>query len=177
MLSALCACALIAAQPLAAAPPGDRLESRDLARQLSAVMTGQHLDAIAAKDPQTDGGFVAALLYPGSQLLVVGAKCPAPAYLDSQIQARAFRDAYAALQQSAVADTKLFVQDLGADGLHAADGQPVDVVYDKVVNQSIFDGDPSHKDHGYEARLAAADARYSRLLQVLLDAAQHEPQP
>jgi hypothetical protein len=79
-----------------------------------------------------------------------------------------------ALQQSAEADSKFFVQDIGADGLRHDDKQAVDVVYDKIVNQTTFDGDPNHKARDYQKKLSEADARYSRLLQILLNASRGE---
>src|SRR4051794_7649197 len=146
------------------------LRSRQLARELTMAMAERHLDAIAAKDPQNDGGFVAALFFPGSQLLVVGAKYASPPLLEQSLQAKAYRDVYSALQQSADPSSKVFVQDIGADGLRENDKEAVDIVYEKVVHQTIFDGDPDHKDRNYGKKLSEADAQYSRLLQVLIDA-------
>jgi len=147
------------------------LQSRPLAQQLTTLLAGRHLDAIAVKDPSDDGRFVAALYFPDVQLLVISARYPSPAELQQMLASHAYRDVYAALQQSGAADSKLFVQDLGADGLHAAANQPVDIVYERVVNQAIFDKDVARADAAYNRKLTAADAQYSRLLQLLLDAA------
>jgi hypothetical protein len=148
------------------------LQSQPLARELTAVLSDRHLDAFAAKDPEHDGQFVAALFFPGSQLLVVSARYASPPLLEQSLQAKAYRDVYTALQGAGDTSTKLFVQDIGADGLRADEKQAVDIVYDKVVNQTIFDGDPNHKVKDYGTKLADADARYSGLLRVLLAAAQ-----
>jgi hypothetical protein len=159
--------AALAAAPAAAAD----LQSRQLAHQLTMVLSQRHLDAIAAKDPSDEGRFVAALYFPESQLLVVSARYPSPASLQQSLDAKAYRDVYSALQQAGAADGKLFVQDLGADGLHEAGNQPVDVVYEHVKNQTIFDKDAGRPDSPYGKKLTAADAEYSRMLQLLLDAA------
>jgi hypothetical protein len=161
--------ALSAFTTLTAPDPGVR--SRELAAQLVDTLSGRHLDAIAARDPGLENGYVAALFFPGSQLLVIDAAYPAPGYIEARLQAYAYKDVYAALQQAGTKDTRFFVQDLGADGLHAQDDQPVDIVYEKGVNQTVFDGNRDHKDHDYGKKLVAADARYSRVLQLLLDAA------
>jgi len=55
--------------------------------------------------------------------------------------------------------------------LHAAADQPIDLVYEHVVKQAIFDKDVARADAAYGRKLSAADAQYSRLLQLLLDAA------
>jgi len=171
--SAFCTALLMAALAHARLSAGD-LQSGRLARELTGILTERHLDAIAAKDPDGDGRFVAATFFPGSQLLVVTAKYASPLLLDQSLQAKAYRDVYSALQQSAEADSRFFVQDIGADGLRQDDKQAVDIVYDKIVNQTIFDGDPNHKVRDYQKKLSDADARYSRLLQILLSAARGE---
>jgi hypothetical protein len=156
---------------MAASASAADLQSRTIARELVTVMGERHLDAIAAKDPADEGRFVAALYYPNSQLLVVSAKYPSPALIQASLDAKAYRDVYTALQQAGVPESKLFVQDLGADGLHAAASQPVDVVYEKVVNQTIFDKDEGKPDSPYTKKLSAADQKYAHVLQLLLDAA------
>jgi hypothetical protein len=171
--SAFCTALLVAALATTRLSAGD-LQSGRLARELTGILTERHLDAIAAKDPASDGRFVAALFFPGSQLLVVAAKYASPPLLDQSLREKAYRDVYLALQQSAEADSKFFVQDIGADGLRHDDKQAVDVVYDKIVNQTTFDGDPNHKARDYQKKLSEADARYSRLLQILLNASRGE---
>jgi hypothetical protein len=168
LVPAICAVAALALAPSGAVAD---LQSRPLAQQLSKLLADRHLDAIAAKDPSEDGRFVAALYFPNVQLLVISARYPSPAELQQMLANHAYRDVYAALQQSGAADSKLFVQDLGADGLHAAADQPVDVIYQKVVNQAIFDKDAAKADAAYSRKLTAADAQYTRLLQLLVDAA------
>jgi len=171
--SAFCTLLLVAALANTRLSAGD-LQSGRLARELTGVLTERHLEAFAAKDPDSDSRFVAALFFPGSQLLVVAAKYASPPILEQSLQAKAYRDVYLALQQSAEAQSKFFVQDIGADGLRQDDKQAVDIVYDQIVNQTIFDGDPNHKIRDYQKKLSDADARYSRLLQILLNAARGE---
>lgn len=132
-------------------------------------MSTHQQTAIAAKDPAT-GEFVAALFFPGVQLLVVSARSSASAYLDEQIAAKNFQDVYVALQDASVRNSRVFFQDLGADGLHADGRKSVDVFYDHG-QQLLFDGQPrKHKlsEQVYRDKFGAADARYARMVDLLL---------
>ena len=142
--------------------------SAERVRSLTAVMSTHQQTAIAAKDPDT-GEFVAALFFSGVQLLVVSARSSASAFLDEQIAAKKFQDVYVALQDPSVGNTRLFVQDLGADGLHA-DGKTVDVLYEHG-QQFLFDGQPQKhelSEQAYREEFGAADARYARMVDLLL---------
>jgi hypothetical protein len=137
-------------------------------KELSALLASHNQTAIAARDPES-GAFVAALLYPGVQLLVVSARPAAPAAVEAQLAAKNFQDVYAALQDNATRAGRLFVQDLGADGLND-DGNSVDVVYEEG-RQTLFDGNPrSHKlsEKAYREAFTSADTRYAHMLSVLL---------
>jgi hypothetical protein len=67
--------------------------SAQAVRSLTAVMSMHQQTAIAAKDPDT-GEFVAALFFPGVQLLVVSAPSSASAFLDEQIAEKNFQEVY-----------------------------------------------------------------------------------
>jgi hypothetical protein len=137
-------------------------------KELSALLTSHNQAAIAARDPDS-GAFVAALLYPGVQLLVVSAKPASTASLEAQLAAKNFQDVYAALQDGTARAGRLFVQDLGADGLNDG-GNSVDVVYEEG-RQTLFDGNPrSHKlsEKAYREAFTSADTRYAHMLSVLL---------
>ena len=162
-----------AALLLATLLPATVSESRSgpLARELAELMVAQQLGAVAARDPDTPDRFVAALLFPDVQLLVVSARYAAPSLLQEQLDKRAYNEIYISLQQAAIADSKVFFQDLEADGLHAKAQAAVDVMYERMVNQTVFDGNPRvHKmtEAAYAEKLAAADAAYSRLLALLI---------
>src|SRR4051794_13596704 len=86
----------------AAAPALAQPSSAALARELVATLTARHLDAFAARDPEAADGFVAALLYPDVQLLVVGGRTAAPAVIRQQLEQRRFHDVYVALQSNAI---------------------------------------------------------------------------
>jgi len=171
MLSAIIA-TLLSASTAAAAT---ELRSRQLTRDLASVLSEHHLEAIAATDPDDAGRVVAALYFPGSQLLVVSARLTAAsAWVQQQLETKAYREVYTTVQGSGSREGKVFIQDIGADGLQSAADQPVDVVYRDGVSQTIFNGDPDHKDAAYSRKLMQADADYARLLQLLIDAARRE---
>jgi hypothetical protein len=144
-------------------------------KELAALLSSRNQTAIAARDPES-GAFVAALYYPGIQLLVVSGKPAAADAVAAQLDAKNFQDVYAALQDGAARPGRLFVQDLGADGLIDG-GESIDVVYEEG-RQTLFDGKPrSHKlsDKAYRELFSAADTRYAHMLTVLLAEARRAP--
>jgi hypothetical protein len=160
--------AMVVALPVAASPGADTLESGALARAVADALTARHLDAFAAPDPGAPGRFVAALVYPGVQLLVVSARYATPAALQPLIDAGRYRDVYMTLQTGSVPESRLFVHDMQADGLRADAKQTPDIVYERLTDETIFGGDPREKS--YRQTLEAKDALYSRALRVLADA-------
>src|SRR3954452_19417839 len=69
-------------------------QSPKAANGLVRVMTSRGGSTIAATDPQDPGRVIAAMLIPGVQLLVVGAKSTAAAYLETQIAQGQYADTY-----------------------------------------------------------------------------------
>jgi hypothetical protein len=150
----------------AQAPP-----SADAAARLASLMTARGLDAFAAPD-QHAGRFLAVLLIPGVQLLVVSAESPEGPVLSAQIAQKQYRDVYGSLHQPVSAPTRFFVLDLGCDGLGGA-GDGVDVLYEKGVSQTLVNGDwRSQKlsEAAYKAKVLEAERRYGEILGRLIDA-------
>jgi hypothetical protein len=158
----------IAGAPLASAQES---KSSPLAKELMTLMTEQKLDAFAVPDPAKPGYFVAVRSYPNVQLLVVGAQSSSADYVKYQIDQKAYGEAYSGLNASAVADTKIFLQDMGCDGLHK-EGEHVDVMYEKASTQVLFDGNGKTSGlskSAYAAKVTATDAHYSEMLTMLLE--------
>ena len=150
---------------------GQESHSAPLARELAALLTQRVLDSYAVRSPDAPDEFIAALFFPNVQLLVVSARPSAPAAVDAQLANRQYGDVCAMLHQASIPETKIFFQDMNADGLQARPSGQVDIQYERVVAQTIFDGAPSkHQmtDSQYAEKFAAADARYTRLLAALL---------
>ena len=140
-------------------------------------MQDRRLDAIAAADPTSPDRFVAALLMPNVQLLVVSAQYPVPGELQAQLTQQKYRDIYSALHQPAAQPTRFFLMDAGCDGLRS-DADNVDVLYQKGTTQTLFDG--RWKQQGlseatYAQRMQDAETRYSHLLSVLISVLQTTP--
>jgi len=155
----------------------ERQSSAALVGNLASLMTTRQLDAVAAQDPESPGRFVAALLMPNVQLLIVSAQYPAPAELQAQLTQRNYRDVYAALHQPSAQPTRFFLMDIGCDGLRS-DGDAVDVLYEKGTTQTLFDGrwkQQGLSEAAYSKRVQDAEARYSRLLSILTATLQTPP--
>jgi hypothetical protein len=166
ILTTFCACLAFGA---AAAAQHQAGTSAAPVKELASYLTAHNQTAIAARDPES-GAFVAALFYPGVQMLVVSAKPTAADAIGAQLAARNFQDVYA--QDGAARSGRLFIQDLGADGL-ADGGDSVDVVYDEG-RQTLFDGNPrSHKlsEKAYHDAFTSADSRYAHMVTLLLNEA------
>ena len=141
------------------------------AKNLVSALDDASLDAIATVDPSEPGTFVAALHIKGAQLLVVRAHHPSAEAVSARLAARRFRDVYMDLQATPTTTGKLFVMDSGADGLPSDTDQPenVDIVYEDGTRQTMFNGARAQKlsDDAYRKQLEDADAKYTRLLELL----------
>lgn len=151
---------------------GEMPGSREAARALTAVLDARKLDAAAAVAPEHPVRFIAALYYPGSQLLVLGADYPAPAYLEQRLQQQPYRDAYVELQAAAPREGRLFVMDLGADGLRIVPkrDEPLDLTYVDGVTQTVFNGGwktQQLSEAEYRKRFDAQEGSYGRMLGLL----------
>jgi hypothetical protein len=79
--------------------------SSTVARDVAALMTERQLEAFAVQDSEVANRFVASLLIPGVQMLVVSAEYPAPEELKAQLAQKNYRDVYVALHQPVSAPT------------------------------------------------------------------------
>ena len=162
--------------PVALATAQER-PSSSLVSSLNSLMQERHLDAVAAADPTGPDRFVAALLMPNVQLLVVSAQYPVPTELQAQLTQQKYRDIYSALHQPSAQQSRFFVMDVGCDGLRS-DADNVDVLYEKGTTQTLFDGrwkQQGLSEAAYVKRMQDAEARYSRLLSVLISAVETAP--
>src|SRR5499426_624167 len=166
------AVAAVAAAVLSAAPAlAQDSKSAPLAKQLTAALDAGKLDCIAAKDPDAPDIFVAALYFPGS-LLVVSGKYSVPQLLNDRLSKKEYRDVYMDLNGAATADTKVFIQDPGADGLKAKrdENQPFDIV-EIGGKQTMFNSDwkaQKLSEQDYQKVFTDADDRYAKILAALL---------
>jgi hypothetical protein len=158
-------------------------DSAALAKELATLLEQQKLTCVASKDPaQADLYYAALYPYPG-QLLVVQANYKEPVFINPKIAKKEYMDVYLDLNSASIAGTKLFVMDLGADGLKAKpDGPAYDSVEqdskqgDKIVTKRFtFDGDWKKQglqsEDEYNRAFADAEAKYAKILRVLIASA------
>jgi hypothetical protein len=162
----------VLAMSLSATALAQEPKSAALAKQLTAALDAAKLDSIAAKDPSAPDVFIGALYFPGVQLLVVSAKYTVPSLLIEKLAKKEYRDVYIDLNSASVPDSKIFVSDLGADGLKAerSENQPYDT-FEAGGKQVAFDGDWKKQKmtkEDYMKAFSADDERYSQLLEALL---------
>ena len=166
-LAVICAMPLV---PLSAEDPES--QSTAAVESLKALLVQQKLDAVAARDPEQPGRYVAAFYMPGSQLLVVSAPYAVPAAIDKKIAAGQYMDAYVDLQSVGDHSGHFFVVDMQADGLRKA--LKLDEAFDSTVIEGAapvaFDGRWQAQkltEEQYNARFAQDDQRYARMLGIL----------
>jgi hypothetical protein len=149
-------------------------KSGALAAELVSQMVKSGQLAVAAKDSERPGFFVAATHVPGVQLLVVSARSSAPDYIEYVLNAGKYDEVYASLNGASASEGKLFVQDMGADGvlLKPQNGGPIDVAYRDVNIMTIFNGNwkkQNLSEQQYGEAFQAVDSGYARALSLLLE--------
>jgi hypothetical protein len=147
--------------------------SSGVAKRLAAALDAAKIDSIAAKDTSRPGTYIAALYFPGTQLLVISAQYSAPALLDQKILKKEYRDVYLDLYGAPMPGTKVFIEDFGADGFKAkpdADAAPDG--YESGGKRTAFDGNWSAQklsESEYQQTFTAAGDLYTKMLTALLD--------
>jgi hypothetical protein len=142
------------------------------AAELTKLLDEQKLDSIAAR--QGGDQFVGALYYPGSQLLVVGGKYSAPDSLTYLILQKNYKDVYADLSSASEQSSKLFVMDLGANGLHFKreknNMDTADIAGRSVTFNGEWGGKAKITEADYRKAYDATDEQYAQMLQTLIAA-------
>jgi hypothetical protein len=151
---------------------GQEPASREAAAHLTRLLDQQKLEAVATRDPADPGRFIAALYFPGAQLLVLRGAYAAPDFLERRIVERQYRDVYVELGSATALDGRCFVMDMAADGLRPTRDReaPFDLVYRNGTEQIAYDGEWKRQEltHGaYRERFALDDAEYTRMLAAL----------
>ena len=161
----------VAGLALAATPAlAQESKSAPLAKELRSLLESAKTDSIAAPDP-ANGGFVAALYVPGTQLLVVSGKFTSPEIGPYRISKKEFRELYMDLMGGSVSGSKVVANDISADGLafKPSNGIPGDTWEAGATNVS-FEGAKKAKlkDEEYSKTYSDADAEYARMLSLLI---------
>ena len=164
--------ALLVALCSPAAAGAQELKSGDLAKQLTQLLDSRKLDIVAAADTQDPGRYIAALYFPGTQLLVVSAQYAAPQLLTELLARKDYKGVYVELTSASVQSSKLFVRDAYANGLfpRRSGDQPADIV-ERAGVESTFDGGwkkAKVSEADYMKAFGEADVAYAHVLQLLL---------
>lgn len=162
---------LCAAPPLGAAEQSSGTQA--LAERLTALLDARKLDSVAARDPNVPDQFIAALYFPGSQLLVVQARYAAPALLNEKILLKNYRDVYIDLNAASDPATKILVEDLMANGLRARrdDNEPFDSFSKGRGDRYPFDGEWRKRrisEEDYFKTFNGVEEQYAHMLEALI---------
>jgi hypothetical protein len=146
-------------------------KSAALANELVKLLDARKLDSIAAKGTAADQ-FVGALYFAGSQLLVVSARYSVPQRMNDNLVQKNYRDVYIDLNSASIPESKIFISDLGANGLQARrqENQPFDTV-DMGGKSYAFDGDWDRakiSEQEYNKAFQTTDQEYTRMLEALV---------
>lgn len=166
--------ALVAAALVLGAAPAFAQESKSavLAAEVAKLLDATKADSIAARHPSAPDQYVGALYFPGSQLLVVTARYQVPELLNTKLASKSYMDIYKDLNSAFVPNTKVFVSDLGCNGLKAKrdDNEPYDTIEIGGKNWN-FDGDWKRvklSEDEYMKSFQQAEQEYIKMLQALL---------
>lgn len=159
--------------PLARPVFGQEPKSAPLVKELTQLLDQRKLTAIAAKAPNSQDEYVAALYFPGSQLLVVAARYAVPLYIEQKLEKKEYMEVYIDLNSASVPESKVFVSDLQANGLQPRpeEGQPFDT-FEVAGKAFTFDRNwrkLNITEEEYMKRFTDADDRYAQLLSILLN--------
>ena len=146
-------------------------KSAPLASELVKMLDSMKLDAVAGNRGANDE-FVAAMYFPGSQLVVVNAKTTVPDRMKYLILQKSYKDLYVELNGAVDQASKTFISDLGANGLQfrREKNQPFDSV-DATGKTTAFDGEwrkAKLSEQEYTKIYVAHDEAYSQMLQALI---------
>jgi len=143
-------------------------KSAALASELAQLLDAKKLDTIAAKAADQ---YVGAIYISGAELLVVSGKTAATDRMNLLLSQKSYRDVYQDLFSAADAKSKVFITDLGANGLKFKNTQPDSV---EVAGKTVsFDGDWSKakiSEQEYTKAYQTSDEQYSQMLQALIAA-------
>jgi hypothetical protein len=173
MMTATRTLSLLVPACLVFAPPAliaQESKSAAVVRELTQALDAMQLQSIAAKHGPDK--YVAALYIAGSQLLVITAKYAAPERLDSLISKKEYQEVYADLSSASVQASKMFVMDLGANGLKfdRETNEPYDTV-DTAAGSVAFNGERGTlSEDDYKKAFVTSDEQYAAMIQALVTA-------
>jgi hypothetical protein len=171
-------CAMIGATQLTGRAQAPSATSPAPAKELAALLQSKKLEAFAVKDTNQAGRFVAVLMVPNVELMVVSAVYDPPSAVEYRIYTKDYMTAYVELNSSVQSKEKVFVEDPLCDGLAVKSANGVDDTVTIGSTKNVFDGeytDPKKKpdskkpnETDYFKAFADADAQYTKMLTMLI---------
>ncbi len=150
--------------------------AKSLVDVLSPQAEGYAPRFMAAANPEDPDRFVAAMLIPGVQLVVVAAEYSVPVLLRERLLTGKYQDAYMDLSTATDRKTRLTIEDIQADGL--AFKPPKGVASGDLIVRSgeelRLDGQwrkKRMKEEDYQAAFDQAREDYVRIINLLLEQA------
>jgi len=131
-------------------------KSAVLVSELVKLLDQQKLDAVAANRGPADE-YVGALYIPGSQLLVVNAKSSVPDRMKYLLIQKWYKDLYVEFNSAVDQQSKMFISDLGANGLQ----------FKKEKNQPSDSVDATGKTISYDGEWRKAKMSEARIISSL----------
>jgi hypothetical protein len=143
-----------------------------LVKELASILDKTKLTTIAAKMPDGNDRYAAALYFPGSQLLVVAARYTPPEILDERLAKREYREVYIDLNTASNPASRESFEDFGVDGIVSRKGGGLADTYQPAGGkQVLFDsewGKQQLTEDAYQKALTAADEEFSKIVTALL---------
>jgi hypothetical protein len=152
--------------------------STEKARELASLMAAKKLESFAARDGEDTQRYVAVLLIPNLQLLLVSCKYTQKNDIEYSLYTKNYHTAYQDLRSGVYGSERFMVDDAELNGLVAVPGK--NPQHDTIMiekDRHIFDGlfgDGKGRNakkpltEVYMKTYSEADARYARLLDVLI---------
>ena len=152
--------------------------STEKAKELASLMAAKKLESFAARDGDETQRYVAVLVIPNLQLLLVSSKYTQKNDIEYSLYTKNYHTAYQDLRSGVFGSERFFVDDAELNGLVAVPGRnpqhdAIMIEKDRYIFDGLF-GDGKGRNakkpltEAYMKTYSDADARYARLLDVLI---------
>lgn len=169
-VTVVCACVMAVGIPVGVAAQPPESSSAAATAELVALLEERKLDAAAGRLAADE--FVGAMYFPGSQLVVLSAKTSVPDRMTYLLLQKSYKDLYVELNGAIDRESRIFVSDLGANGLKFRNGrgEAPDTV-EAAGGTMTFDGEwrkAKISEAEYTKRYQSHDERYKRMVEAML---------
>ena len=169
-ISVVCAWVVAVGIPVSVAAQAPASSSATVTAELVKLLEERKLDAAAGRLGTDE--FVGAMYFPGSQLVVLSAKTSVPNRMTYLLLQKSYKDLYVELNGAIDRESRVFVSDLGANGLkfRHGKGEAPDTV-EAADGTMTLNGEwrkAKISEAEYAKRYQGHDERYKRMVEALL---------